>query len=46
MGNLEALYAYLVDNPQILEALPDSPTPDELQSAIRRLQKMQAFLRQ
>lgn len=46
VGNLEALYAYLADQPQILETLPDIPTPDELQSAIRRLQKMQALLQQ
>lgn len=44
IGNLEALYTYLADKPQLLAAMPDKPTPDQLQRTRRRLQKMQDLL--
>jgi hypothetical protein len=44
IGNLDVLYSYLTNKPQILAAMPDKPTPDQLQSSRRRLQKMQELL--
>jgi len=44
IGNLEALYAYLTGQPQLISAMPDNPTVDQLQSSRRRLKKMQELL--